>query len=189
MGIGDTIMLTACLAGFMVAMPALFIFLNLALLGTSDKATARLNRGGCIPFFAGLAAIVACGAPAAILISFGSIFQAVGSIIILALLFFGFMGLSVVSRLVGQRLVAMYDTDGSPLVQTISGAIILSFSIAFPLLGWFIILPFSLITGFGAVLLVFVSTFLNSRLFAKQPQPIEQHPPQMPVYDGYGSMD
>lgn len=186
MGIGDTILVTSCLAGFMLAMPALFIFLNLALLGTSDRATIRLNRGGCIPFFAGLAALFACGFPAAILVSIGSFAQAIGGIVILALLFFGFMGLSVVARLVGQRLVAMYDTESSPLVQTIAGSIILSFSIAFPLLGWFIILPFSLVTGFGAVLIV-LGSGLGSIFFSKPPQPIQPPPAPVYEYEGYGS--
>ena len=70
------------------------------------------------------------------------------------LLFFGFVGLAVVARLAGQRLVAMYEREESPLVQTVAGALVLSFSIAFPLLGWFIIFPFSLITGLGAVVIV-----------------------------------
>ncbi len=189
MGIGDTLLLTSCLAGFMLAMPALFIFLNLALLGTSDRATARLNRGGCIPFFAGLAAILACGIPAAVLVSIGSFAQAIGSIVFLTLLFFGFMGLAVVARLVGQRLVAMYEAEGSPLVQTIAGSIILSFSIAFPLLGWFIILPFSLVTGFGAVLLVFVGG-IGANFFSKAPKPVTYpQQPQAPVYESYGSTD
>lgn len=190
MGIGDTILVTACLGGFMLAMPALFIFLNLALLGTSDRATSRLNRGGCIPFFVGLATLAACGVPASILLSIGSFAQAIGGIVWLLLLFFGFMGLAVVSRLVGQRLVAMYEPNGSPLVQTIAGSIILSFSIAFPLLGWFIILPFSLITGFGAVLLV-LGAGSSAMLFKKPPQPViyPQPAPQPPAYEGYGSMD
>ena len=155
MGIGDNILLVSCLAGVMLALPALLIFLNLALLGISDRSTARLNRGGCVPFGMGVATLLFFGIPAAILLSIGSAPQAIGAIITLFLLFFGFVGLAVVARLAGQRLTAMYDREESPLVQTVAGSLILSFSIAFPLIGWLIILPLALITGLGALVIVF----------------------------------
>lgn len=162
MGIGDNILLVSCLAGLMLALPSLLIFLNLAFLGTSDRATARLNVGGCVPFFIGIVITIFVGVPAGILLSIGSAPQAIGAAMSLVLLFFGFVGLAVVARLVGQRLVAMYDRDESPLVQTVTGALILSFSVAFPLLGWFIILPFSLITGLGAVIIAMAGGFRSN---------------------------
>ncbi len=151
MGIGDAIMVTSCLAGLMLALPAMLVFMNLALLSVSDRATYRLSRGGIIPFFAGLGVILLVGVPAALLMAAGSIFQFFGSLSMLCLLFWGFMGLAVVARLVGQRLTALYEREESPLSQTVAGSLVLSFSVAFPLIGWIIIFPFSLLVGLGAV--------------------------------------
>lgn len=191
MGIGDNILLVSCLAGLMLALPSLLIFLNLALLGMSDRATARLNRGGCVPFIVGIGILLFFGLPSAILLSIGSVPQAIGAVMSLFLLFFGFVGLAVVARLAGQRLTAMYDRDDSPLAQTVAGSLILSFSIAFPLLGWFIILPFSLITGLGALVLVFFGG-MWARFFgrsapampASEPD-LSDMPPTTPAYQYY----
>jgi hypothetical protein len=170
MGIGDALLLVSCLAGLMFALPALLIFMNLALLTLSDHATARLNRGGIVPFFAGLLPVIFIGIPAAGLIAAGSVFQFFGSLIMLILLFWGFMGLAVVARLVGQRLTAMYEREESPFIQTVAGSLVLSFSIAFPLIGWLLILPFSLIIGIGATLLVTLRGIWNF-LFGRAPAP------------------
>lgn len=158
MGIGDAILVVSCLGGLMLALPALLIFLNLALIGISDRATYRLSRGGIIPFFVGLIPIIFIGIPAFILIAAGSIFQFFGSLVMLFLLFLGFMGLAVVARLVGQRLTAMNERDESPLFQTVTGTLVLSFGIAFPLLGWLIVFPFSLVVGTGAVFAVMIGS-------------------------------
>jgi hypothetical protein len=186
MGIGDNILLVSCLAGLMLALPSLLIFLNLALIGTSNRATARLSTGGCVPFGIGVVISVVVGVPAAILLSIGSVPQAIGAILSLLLLFFGFVGLAVVARLVGQRLVSMDERDESPLVQTVTGSLILSFSIAFPLLGWFIILPFSLLTGLGAVVIAMVAGFgSNFRRPKQQPVPAPGPMPAPPAPVAY----
>ncbi len=158
MGIGDAILVVSCLGGLMLALPALLIFMNLALIGISDRATSRLSRGGIIPFFMGLVPIIFIGVPAFILLVAGSVFQFFGSLIMLFLLFLGFMGLAVVGRLVGQRLTAMNERDESPLFQTVTGTLVLSFGIAFPLLGWLVVFPFSLVVGTGAVFMVMMGS-------------------------------
>lgn len=187
MGIGDNILLVSCLAGLMLAMPSMLIFLNLALLGTSNRATARLSEGGCVPFAVGIGVLLACGIPSGIMLSIGSVPQGIGAVTSLLILFVGFIGLAVVARLVGQRFVAMYEQEESPLVQTLAGSFILSFSIAFPLIGWFIIFPFSLITGMGAVVIVLAGGFFGGNWRRRrntqpaQPLPVlYEQPPQMP---------
>ena len=44
MAIGDAIMFTGCLAGLMVALPALLIFLNLMFTRTTFSAAQRLHE-------------------------------------------------------------------------------------------------------------------------------------------------
>jgi hypothetical protein len=46
MGIGDSITLISCLAGLMLALPALLIFLSLVFHETTYHTALRLNRAG-----------------------------------------------------------------------------------------------------------------------------------------------
>lgn len=162
MGIGDAIVTVGCLAGFMIALPAILVFVNLAFIRISDRATARLSRGGIVPFFIGLIPILFIGIPSGFFIAQGSFLQFCGSILILALLFYGFLGLGVVARLAGQRLTAMYDREESPFIQTVAGSVVLSFSIVFPVIGWFVVLPFSIIIGTGAVVMATIGNFFRA---------------------------
>lgn len=161
MAIGDVILTVSCLVGFMAALPALLIFLNVAFVGTSDRAATRLAKGGIVPFFIGLGMTLLIGGPSVLLLATGSFFQFCGSITLLAFFFFGFMGLASVSRLVGYRVTELNEREASPLIQALAGALVLSFGIAFPLLGWLIVFPFSLIIGIGAVVLAMINRILG----------------------------
>lgn len=171
MGIGDAILLVSCLAGFMAAFPALLIFLNITFVGTSERAAYRLTRGGITPFFVGLAVMLLVGIPASLMIAAGSVPQFLGSLIMLLLLMLGFLGLASVSRLIGYRVIEYNERDESPLIQALAGALVLSFGIAFPLIGWLIVLPFSLVVGTGAVMIG-----LLGRLFGR-----DSHAPTLAV--------
>jgi hypothetical protein len=153
MAIGDAIVTVSCLAGLMMALPALLIFLNIAFIGTSDRAASRLASGGIVPFFVGAFVWGFIGVPAGVMISLGSAPQFFGAVITLFLLFLGFLGMASVSRLIGFRVIELNERDDSPLIQALAGALVLSFGIAFPLLGWLLVLPFSLIIGTGAVVI------------------------------------
>ncbi len=152
MGIGDSIIFVfSVILLVILSLPALLVFLNLALPGISNQAAERLTKGGIAPFFVGLITAFVIGFPASILVSLGSIFQLCGTIIWLFLLFWGFMGLAVITRLAGYRITVMGKYDTSFLVQIMAGALMMSLSIAFPVIGWFVILPLSLLIGLGAI--------------------------------------
>lgn len=171
MGIGDAIVTVGCLAGFMIALPAILVFVNLAFIRISDYATARLSKGGIVPFFVGLIPVIFVGIPSGFLIAQGSFLQFCGSIAMLGLLFYGFLGLGVVARLAGQRLTALYAHEESPFIQTIAGSLVLSFSIVFPVIGWFIVLPFAIVIGTGAVLMATIGNFFGAIFGNTQHQP------------------
>jgi hypothetical protein len=156
MSIGDSITLIGCLAGLMAALPALLVFLNMIFARTTERAAYRLSYGSKLPFITGLIVFVIVGLPAWILISMGSIFQATGVIILLGLLLWAFAGLGAVARLVGLRMNAMAERESSGFVEVMTGAVVLAFAIAFPLVGWAVILPVGLITGIGALTLSLV---------------------------------
>lgn len=152
MGIGDSIIFVFSVVLLVIlSLPALLIFLNLALPGISNRAAERLTQGGITPFLVGISTALIMGIPAAILVSLGSIFQLCGSIVSLLLLFWGFMGLAVITRLAGYRITVMGKYDTSYLIQLMAGAMMMSLSIAFPVIGWFVILPLSLLIGLGAI--------------------------------------
>ena len=187
MAIGDVILTVSCLAGLMAALPALLIFLNVAFVGTSDRAATRLAKGGIVPFFVGLGMTLLIAGPSVLMLATGSFLQFCGSISLLAFFFFGFLGLASVSRLVGYRVTELNERESSPLVQALAGALVLSFGIAFPLLGWLVVFPFSLIIGIGAVVLAMINRFLGREdatptLQTLRPEHFQQQPPPEKYY-------
>lgn len=190
MAIGDVILMVSCLAGLMAALPALLIFLNVAFVGTSDRAASRLAKGGIVPFFIGLGAVTFIVGPSMLMLATGSVAQFCGSILLLAFFFLGFLGLASVSRLVGYRVTELNEREASPLVQALAGALVLSFGIAFPLIGWLIVFPFSLIIGIGAIILALINGLLgrgedSPTLQTHRPEYYQQQPQpqfQQPVY-------
>jgi hypothetical protein len=172
MSIGDSITLIGCLAGLMAALPALLIFLNMIFTRTTERAAYRLAHGSKLPFITGLIALVIVGLPSWILISMGSIFQFVGTLMFLGLLLWAFAGLGAVARLVGLRISNMADRGSNSFFEVLIGAVVLAFAVAFPLVGWAVILPVGLIVGIGALTLALVNrapddsdrTYYNARV-------------------------
>ncbi|MBZ0309036.1 MAG: hypothetical protein K8I82_23430 [Anaerolineae bacterium] len=177
MSIGDSIVLVSCLAGTMFALPALLIFLNMAFSRTTERAAERLERGVIVPFFVGLLPVIFIGVPATLLISIGSVAQFCGTIVYLLLLLWAFAGLGVVSHSIGRQM-GMFN---SPFMESLIGAVILAFAIAFPLIGWVIILPFSLIIGVGAMLMAVAGRFMGRPLYMLPNKPPFESDP---VYQG-----
>ncbi len=177
MSIGDAIVLVSCLGGTMFALPALLTFLNMAFSRTTERAVERLEYSAIVPFFVGLIPVIFIGAPAAFLLSIGSVAQFCGSVAYLALFLWAFTGMGVISRLVGKRISDFSGRTPDPFLESLIGAFVLAFAIAFPLVGWFIILPFSLIIGMGATLMAVVGRFMGKPLFE---QPARK---EMPRYD------
>jgi hypothetical protein len=153
MGIGDSIALVSCLAGLMVALPALLVFLGVIFSRTTLLASLRLRQGVILPFCVGLVPIFGIGVPAALLALLGSIFQLCGSITFLLLFLWGFVGLASVSRMVGIQLSEQTGMPNNVVLETASGATLLSFAIAFPLIGWLMVFPLVLVAGVGATVL------------------------------------
>ncbi|MCI0710227.1 MAG: hypothetical protein L0154_08695 [Chloroflexi bacterium] len=178
MGIGDSILMVACLAGLMLALPALLIFLNIAFVGVSERAASRLSKGGFTPFLVGLGITALIGIPASVGVAAGSVLQFCGGVAWLFLLLVGFIGMASVSRLIGYRVTELNEREESPLIQALAGAFVLSFGIAFPVIGWVIVLPFCLIIGLGAIVM---TTF--NRIFGKDSHAPKVHMPRNPFME------
>lgn len=157
MGIGDIMALVSFIFGVIVAYPALLIFLNLLFSGMTTKAAHRLNRGKKMPFFVGLIVAILGGFVVIALLSIGSVLQFFGVVLYLILSFWGTIGLAGLARVFGERLAELSDKNPSPLYKMLSGGAVLSLSFAFPLIGWFVLLPIGTILGLGAATLSIVT--------------------------------
>ncbi len=153
MAIGDAIMFTGCLAGLMVALPALLIFLNLMFTRTTFSAAQRLHDGIMLPLVVGIIAMIVVGFPASLLVSAGSIFQLFGTVLWLFLLTWLFIGLAAVARMLGARLGYFAHRESSVMAEVFIGTFVLSFTIVFPFVGWLVILPISMAIGIGATII------------------------------------
>jgi hypothetical protein len=76
----------------------------------------------------------------------------VGTTILLFSVLLGFIGSAGLALRVGEGLKAEID-EKSPWRRNFRGALVLGLSFNLPLLGWFVVLPLSLMSGFGALVL------------------------------------
>lgn len=171
MSIGQSIFFVSCLAGIMLALPALLALISLVFHRTLDRTAARLERGWILPFFIGGVPLVMVGFAGTLFLSLGSIAQLLGTIIWLMLLTWGFAGLAGVARLLGSYVT--FGKNSSVLLETLIGGLVLAFAIAFPLVGWFVIFPMGVILGTGALTMALVGNlwdWLNRTSPAQQPK-------------------
>jgi hypothetical protein len=75
----------------------------------------------------------------------------VGLVLIMLTILAGLFGSAGLSRLIGQRLASPAD-NAQPWRRVLRGGIVLSVSFVLPFIGWFMVLPFTLISGVGALL-------------------------------------
>jgi len=75
-----------------------------------------------------------------------------GAILLSGLLLVGLVGSAGLARLVGCRLASASDA-AYPWRRVLRGGIVLSITFVFPILGWFFVLPLTLASGVGAVIL------------------------------------
>lgn len=90
----------------------------------------------------------------------------VGFTILCFLMLLGILGSAGLSRLIGVRLTSIGD-DRQPWRRVLRGGIILSITFLFPVVGWFLVLPVTLVSGVGASILAWWST----RGWTQTPQP------------------
>ncbi len=150
---------------FLFVVAVLLAFQGLWLLSRSlytvdvEEIASYLENGRVKPFFIGLPIAVAVFFGVAICGGKHVTFGDLAAIAILALFFYyANIGVAGLATMVGRKLPSAADRD-RPWSGTIRGGVVLELAFLFPLLGWFFVLPISLIVGAGAV---------TSRLIAKR---------------------
>jgi hypothetical protein len=153
MGIGDIIALVSAITGMILAYPALLILLNVLFSQTTTRVADRLAHGMKWSFGAGLVIVVIGGLIISTLISAGSVLQLIGVLFYLLLSMWGTVGNAAIARVFGQRISAMSDRQPSALMEVASGGCVLTLSFAFPLVGWFVVMPLISVITIGAMTL------------------------------------
>jgi len=164
MGIGDIIGFVSVAIGMIIAYPALLILLNILFSKTTDRVAIRLEKGMKWSFFAGLIIVVIGSFLVVSLLSAGSVLQLIGFILYLVLSFIGTIGNAALAKLFGARLSEMSEKKPSTLKELLSGGFVLTLSFAFPLIGWFVVMPIITCIAVGAMTL---------NLFRRSPRPVE----------------
>ncbi|MBS1956441.1 MAG: hypothetical protein JST89_19800 [Cyanobacteria bacterium SZAS-4] len=146
----DTMAIFLSVLGLLIACPALWLLCrglwpDLVELSKADCSVTLFK-----PFLVGLPLLIA----AVIAVIFlGKLPQPVGGISCLALicLFITYAGSGVagLATVIGERLPSPVDAQ-CPWKATIRGGIVLELSYILPFLGWFVLLPVSIVIGAGA---------------------------------------
>jgi uncharacterized membrane protein YhaH (DUF805 family) len=156
MYMGDVFAIFGGLLAIGIALPGLLLAWSLILPATVERARGRLQGAPWRCFWIGLAGLLASGVPVAVLLNIpaGPI-KFVGWVALFVLLALASVGAAGLAALMGQRLrdVGMSASAPGALLR---GAIALELAAAFPLIGWFVVIPIATICVFGAALLALI---------------------------------
>ena len=155
----DTLAIFLVVLGFLLALPGLWLLC----LGLWPNAVARTSAdcmsGLLFPFLVGIPiSVVAFFATAFASSSLGPASGFVSIAIVCLYVLFASVGIAGLTTAIGKRLPSPVDIE-RPWKATIRGSIVLELAFLLPLLGWFLLLPATLIIGSGAALRAMLKGF------------------------------
>jgi hypothetical protein len=137
--------------GMMLALPGLWLLSAGMWPAAVAKSSARTAGNLVKPFVAGLPVTIVAVVVASVLKKVAGGLGAVGaSAVLCVFLVVANAGVAGLVTTIGQRLKSPVDA-ARPWRATLRGGIILELTYLIPVLGWFVILPASMIIGAGAV--------------------------------------
>jgi len=153
-----------------IAFPGLMLVLVMTFPALTERAEVRITRTPWKSFFLGAVALGFALIPVIGMFNLpdsgAQFFGFVGLAILLAAASIGAAGLT---RALGKRLATL-GVSASAAGETVRGAVVLELAAVFPLVGWFIIIPITLITAFGATVFAILRWQPKDR--AEKPAPI-----------------
>jgi hypothetical protein len=189
--LADTMAWVFAVVGLLLALPGLWLLCRGLWPNVVEKTTADCARGLIKPLLVGI--------PIAGLLVF--VFSLItklheplngifGIIEVSAFLLFSSTGIAGLATVIGQRLPSPADAE-RPWNATIRGGVVLELAFLVPIVGWFFLLPLSLILGSGAALRAIIKT-VRSRAKPAKPTPAPGEtspitavsPPAMPFDNG-----
>jgi len=148
-GLGDVTTVFAILIALGVVFPGLLLAWSLLLPGMIERARERVSRTPGRSFVFGLLVLFIVGVPIAILNRLSGPFQFFAYVFAFLLLTLASIGAAGLASLMGERLRGQGVRVTSP-GALVRGAIALEFATIFPFIGWFIVLPLTLLLSLGA---------------------------------------
>lgn len=140
---GTLLALGIAFPGFLAALWLLF----------PDKVAAcgeRLETSTAKSFWVGLGTAIALAIPISLLNALGGPFAFLAVVLFLAVLAIASIGAAGLAGRLGARVRERIAGDAGPLRGFLLGALALELAAAFPLVGWFIVIPGALVTSLGA---------------------------------------
>lgn len=165
------------LIAFEIGVVALLLLCDVMLPGIVARTRRTLATMPGRSFLVGLVNSAFFGVICAALLAPGGGIALIGGTLATLLLALVTVGLAAAARIVGERL-RPGATD--PLRQFVLGAGVLVVASAVPLVGWFVVLPFAGMAGFGALLIALV----QRRAAPAAPPPATVPPPPLPWESG-----
>jgi hypothetical protein len=134
-----------------IAFPGLLTGAWLLFPGAVDRAKVRVGATPVRSFFLGVGAAVLIALAAAVFnaIPLG-LTKLAGVLLVFAALAVATLGAAAIAAEMGERLQDRGMTNLTPAAAFVRGAVALELGAAFPLVGWFLVIPGVLLTGFGA---------------------------------------
>lgn len=149
--VADVIMWFLIIVGIALAFPAIWLLARGLYPRQVENIADYLEKSLVKPFFIGLPIGVIGFFAVAALGGKKNPFMEIAAFLVLGgFLFFANVGVAGLATMIGRRLPSPVDTD-RPWKGTVRGGTVLVLSFVFPFLGWFCVLPFSLLIGAGAL--------------------------------------
>lgn len=169
----DTMAIFFVVLGFLLALPGLWLVCRALWPGLVERSRERCESRPIVSFLVGagltigvvlasaVASKVAGGAGKVASFAISSVFS-----------MFAHAGVAGLASHLGRRLPSPVDA-GRPWRETLRGGIALELSYLVPILGWFVILPVSVVLGAGAATLALVAPRRKAPV-AAAPEPVRE---------------
>lgn len=155
MNVADTIAILLLIVGFLLSLQGLWLFCR-ALWPTKVIAAAtRCGRNPIKSFLAGIGVTLVMMVGTALAGQAGAPGRVLATGLVSLYVVFSGVGVAGLATHMGQRLSSPTD-DRRPWAATVRGGVVLELAYVVPVVGWFVILPASVVMGAGAATLALV---------------------------------
>jgi hypothetical protein len=146
----DTMAIFFVVVGVLIAFPSLWLLCAALCPDFVQRNVSAIEHGFLKSFLIGIPVVVASVILTGIIGKLPASFGQIGGILTFSLvMLFAQAGVAGVATLVGRRLKSPVDVE-RPWKATLRGGIVLVLSYLLPIVGWFLILPVSIIVGAGS---------------------------------------
>jgi hypothetical protein len=160
--LADTMTWFFVITGLLVALPGLWLLCRGLWPGAVERTTKDCARGLIIPLLVGIPIAAITVVTVGRLTKLPGPWNGILSIAdASAFLLFASAGIAGLATSIGQKLPSPTDAD-RPWKATIRGGIVLELAFLVPLLGWFVLLPLSIIIGAGSALRAVIGTIRDN---------------------------